>query len=264
MRIIAADDEEFALMSLEKAIHEAAPDAEVICFLDPEEVVAYAKKNEADVAFLDIEMGTMSGIEVARELKLLHPKINIIFATGYDKYMGQAIQLRMSGYVMKPVTKEKVLVELEDLKYPVPSASGKTIFVRCFGNFEVFINGSILNFEKAKTKELLAYLVDRRGSGVTTGELRSILWDDAQTDGNTRSYLSKLKKDLVQVLKEAGAKNIFLEKRGSYAIDPAQFSCDYYDFLDGRPDGIRAYNGEYMSQYSWAEERCALLQNNHR
>lgn len=41
------------------------------------------------------------------------------FVTGYDKYMAQAIELRMSGYVTKPATKEKILIELEDLKHPV-------------------------------------------------------------------------------------------------------------------------------------------------
>lgn len=254
MRIIAADDEALALQSLEKAIRAAKPEEEVVSFQEPEDVLEYAKEHPIDVAFLDVEMGTMSGIEVAKQLKVWYPKINIIFVTGYDKYMAQAIELRMSGYVTKPATKEKILVELEDLKHPVQTIKANTLTVKCFGNFEVFVNGKILEFEKNKTKEMLAYLIDRRGSSVTSGELRSILWeDDSVSDNNTRSYLSKLKKDLIKTLKKAGVQDAFVETRGKYAIAPEKISCDYYDYLDDKPEGIRAYNGEYMSQYSWGE-----------
>lgn len=254
MRIIAADDEALALKSLEKAIRAAKPEEEILSFQEPEEVLEYAGEHPVDVAFLDVEMGTMTGIEIAKQLKIWYPKINIIFVTGYDKYMAQAIELRMSGYVTKPATREKILIELEDLKHPVSMVRANTLTVRCFGNFEAFVNGKILEFEKSKTKEMLAYLVDRRGSSVTSGELRSILWDDVTVnDSNTRSYLSKIKKDLVTALKKAGVRDAFIESRGRYAIDPAKICCDYYDYLDDKPEGIRAYNGEYMSQYSWGE-----------
>lgn len=87
MRIIAADDEALALQSLERAIKEAKPEEEIITFQEPEDVLEYAKEHPADVAFLDVEMGTMTGIDVAKQLKKWYPKINIIFVTGYDKYM---------------------------------------------------------------------------------------------------------------------------------------------------------------------------------
>lgn len=261
MKIIAADDEPLALRSLENAIREAKPDAKLVTFAEPELVIEYAKDHKIDVAFLDVEMGTMTGIDVAKRLKALYPKINIVFVTGYDKYMGDAIALRMSGYVTKPVSRDKIVIELEDLKHPVEEKQRYEMYVRCFGNFDIFVNGVPLEFEKAKTKELFAYLIDRRGSSATTGELRSVLWSDVDTDVNTRSYLSKVKKDLVQVLASIGMSDVFIEKRGRYAIDPARIKCDYFDFLAERPEGIRAYNGEYMSQYSWGEEQHAALEH---
>lgn len=267
MNIIAADDEQYALDRLMKAVKEAASERDeninIAAFLEPEDVIEYAKDNKTDVAFLDIEMGgSISGIDVARQLKLLNPKMNIIFVTAYDQYMSQAIKLRMSGYVEKPVTKEKILIELEDLKYPVQPIEAGKVVVRCFGNFEVFVDGKILEFEKAKTKEMLAYLIDRHGSSVTTGELRSVLWEDATTDVNTRSYLSKTKKDLVLTLKKTGIRDVFIETRGKYSIDVTKITCDYYNYINNLPDGIRAYNGEYMSQYSWGEIRNVNLQKN--
>lgn len=260
MRILVADDEPLALRNLIRTIGKVKPDAEIISFTEPEDVLEYGRTHFADVAFLDIEMGSVSGIEVAKQLKICYPKINIIFVTGYTQYMAQAISLRMSGYVMKPATEDAIRIELDDLKYPVLQDRDKCLTVRCFGNFEVFANGKILEFEKAKTKEMFAYLVDREGSSVTTGELRGILWDDDDMkDSNTRSYLSKVKKDLVTVLKRVGAKDVFIESRGKYAINRNRIACDYYDFLDNKPEGIRAYNGEYMAQYSWGELKNTLL-----
>lgn len=161
----------------------------------------------------------------------------------------------MSGYVTKPATREKILIELEDLKHPIFITRQNTLTARCFGNFEVYVNGEILEFERGKTKELLAYLIDRRGSSVTSGELRAVLWeDDNMSDSNTRSYLSKLKKDLVSTLNKAGVKDVFVESGiGKYSVNPEKICCDYYDYLNDKPEGIRAYNGEYMSQYSWGE-----------
>ena len=43
------------------------------------------------------------------------------------------------------------------------------------------------------------------------------------------------------------------------AIVPAKIKCDYYDFLEGQPTAINAFMGEYMLQYSWAEETGGSL-----
>lgn len=50
------------------------------------------------------------------------------------------------------------------------------IFIRTFGYFDVFVNGSPILFRSEKAKELLALLVDRRGGYVSSSEAISILW----------------------------------------------------------------------------------------
>ncbi|MBU5477252.1 response regulator [Eubacterium sp. MSJ-21] len=251
MKILAADDEELGYRQLVTAIQEAAPDAEIKAFQEPDALLHFAKEHPCDVAFLDVEMGHLSGVEVARQLKQWYPKVNIIFVTGYSQYMEDAIRLRTSGYVGKPVTKEKIQEELENLRHPVEEIKRDVLVVRCFGTFDVFMNGKSLNFERSKTKEMLAYLIDRRGSAVTSGELRAVLWEDAETDEKTGVYLQKLKRDLINTLKSVGMESVFVTGWNKYAIDPSRISCDYYDYLDGRPEGVRAYNGEYMAQYDW-------------
>ena len=251
LNILAADDEELGCRQLVRAIKEVAPKENLIAFQDSNELLKYAKDHPCDVAFLDIEMGSISGLEIAKQLKLWYPKVNIVFVSGYNQYMAKAFKLRVSGYVLKPIKKEDIKEELEGLRIPVMPVDEKALVAKCFGTFDVFVNGQSLKFKRSKSKEMFAYLIDRRGNAVTSGELRTVLWEDAKTDHNTGVYLQLIKKDLIRTLKEVGVEDIFITSRNKYAINPKLISCDYYDYLENKPEGIRAYNGEYMEQYQW-------------
>ena len=83
MRIIAVDDEPLMLEKLCRCIREAAPDEEMVSFKRPSEALTYIDKNHVDVAFLDVKMRGMDGIELGKRMKITHSKVNIIFCTGY-------------------------------------------------------------------------------------------------------------------------------------------------------------------------------------
>ena len=119
MRIIAVDDEELALDRLMTAIQQAAPGAELHGFFYPEDALAFLQGNGCDVAFLDVEMADVSGVELARQLKACNPDVNIIFATGFSHYRDAAFDLHASGYLTKPITADKVRKELAELRRPV-------------------------------------------------------------------------------------------------------------------------------------------------
>ena len=110
MKILVADDEPLILEDLINTIKNAKPEAQVYGFYDMSKLMKFMEENECDVAFLDIEMGAISGIEVAKKLKIMYPKINIIFVTGYNQYMLTAIKMRASGYLLKPATKEDIII----------------------------------------------------------------------------------------------------------------------------------------------------------
>ena len=119
MNILAVDDEYYALDLLKRALEEVAHGATVFLCRDVRSALTVAREHKPDVAFLDIHMPEKNGIELALDLKKLNPKINIVFATGFSEYMKEGIDLRMSGYIMKPVTPEAVKVELENLRNPI-------------------------------------------------------------------------------------------------------------------------------------------------
>ena len=254
MTIVAVDDEKMALETLASAIREAAPEAELHCFRWSEDALAYAEKSHIDVAFLDVAMPGANGVQLAQHMALYQPKINIVFATGFGEYRDSAFDLHASGYLMKPITAEKVRVELDHLRYPV--RSGKRIQVQAFGNFEVFLDGKPLEFKYRRTKELFAYLVDRKGALCSVGEMMSILFEE---DQGHETYFKSLRRDLLDTLEEAGCQEVIFQQRGRLGVVPEQMECDYFDYLNGRGKGKTAYRGEYMTQYSWGEYTNGLL-----
>ncbi|MGN0495631.1 MAG: response regulator [Lachnospiraceae bacterium] len=260
MRILAVDDEKLMLERLMRCIKEAAPEAELISFQKATECLSYVKEQQADVAFLDIRMRMMDGMELARQIKCLQPNMNIIFTTGYSDYIYDAVsEIRCSGYILKPVTTEQVARELENLRHPIEARLKAKVYMQCFGNFEVFVDGKVLPIEPVKAKELLAYLVDRKGALCSNAEIISAIWED---DGDHYSYLKKCKKALLSILTQAGCEEVLVSQWGSMGVDRDAFTCDYYDWLEGTAGGINAYHGQYMAQYSWGEITNASLTQN--
>ena len=253
MEILVADDEQLILEGLVSLIEEIVPEAKIHAFHKVSLLKEYIQKHTVDIAFLDSEMGATNGIVIAKELKLINPKVNIIFVTGYSEYMETAFSMHASGYIKKPFSKEEIKDELDNLRFPIKKVKDNILQVQCFGNFEVSINGKNLRFERTKTKEFLAYLIDQRGNAVTSAKIRIVLWEEATNDQNTAIYFQKLKKDLITTLKKEGIEDIFIKSWNNYSIDPTKISCDYYDWLNNKPEGIQAYNGEYMKQYDWAK-----------
>ena len=254
MKIIAVDDEQIALEGLLDVISEAAPEAELHGFEYPEDALAFVAEHDCNIAFLDVEMAEMSGVELAEHLKLQNPDINIIFATGFEEYRKEAYDLHASGYLTKPITVEKVKKELCDLRRPIPNH--KRMRVQTFGNFEAYIDGKPIAFKYSKTKELLAYLVDRKGALCTSGELQAVIFED---DGGHKSYMKSLRRDLLETLAAAGSDNVIAQQRGKLGVVTDHLDCDYYDWCDGKRMGI-VWRGEYMAQYSWSEYTAGVLE----
>lgn len=72
-------------------------------------------------------------------------------------------------------------------------------------------------------------------------------------DRSTRSQVQTAISQLMVILRDAGLERIITKRWNSIAIDKTQVSCDYYDLLDGKPQALNAYTGEYLIDYSWAE-----------
>lgn len=259
MLIYAADDEELVLQTLRRSIMEAAPGAESQFFSGSQELLEAVQQadQKPDVCFLDIEMPGMNGLELALELKQIAPACRIVFVTGYSSYAVEAYRIHAHGYIMKPVTTERIREELNLTEER--EAPQDRIQVRCFGAFEVFWQGRPLAFARMKTKELLAYLIDHRGEFCTSGEIINAIWDEPSDQTRQKAYLRALTSDLNAVLTEIGMKDLLLRKRQLWAVRTELLDCDYYRLLEGDVSALNEFHGAYMSRYRWAEKTLASL-----
>lgn len=117
--IILVDDEEIILTGSLHVISEAVPDAQVFAFSTASDALEFARVNDVDVAFLDIELSGSSGMDLADQLLQMNPRLNVIYVTAYSEYMGRAWLQDASGYVIKPLTAERVRQELHNLRHSV-------------------------------------------------------------------------------------------------------------------------------------------------
>ena len=248
MRILAVDDEELQLLRLEKSIRDVLPEADVVSFTNPVKAYEDTKDVDIDIAFLDIEMPGLNGIQLAKKLKGNNPMINIIFVTAYDNYGLDAMRLHASGYVSKPVSEEKIKKEINYLRYPLELKNEKKIQVKCFGNFEVLHEGQPIKFAYNKSKEVFAYLIDREGAAININELNAVLWEE-----DHKSYLRNLISDIQKTLSKIDASDVFIKRHNECYIDVKKVDCDAYEYKKDNPAAINLYRGEYMIQYSWAE-----------
>jgi two-component SAPR family response regulator len=254
MIAIAVDDETLMLGALVKAIS-ASPDiSEVVKFSNCDEALEFAKNNSIDIAFLDINMRGMGGLALAENIIAARPNCKIVFCTGYEEYAIPAFKLHASGYLMKPISAEDVQVEINNIKGV--KEKEKLLKVKCFGNFEVYGKEEKLVFKRVKTKELFAFLIDRKGAGLTAKQICAVLFQDDTDDAKNSAYLRQLVMDLKNTLKSVGAEAVLCHEKPYYRIDTSLIECDYLSYLEvGKPE----FHGEYMMQYSWAEETCATL-----
>ncbi len=117
--IIVVEDAQVILSGFVRMIGEELPEAEVWGFSSAAEALAFAHNNHIAAAFLDIELSGDDGVSLARELTKISSHINIIFLTSHTEYMQAALTDHCSGYVLKPLTPEKIRHEIAHLRFPI-------------------------------------------------------------------------------------------------------------------------------------------------
>ncbi len=259
MRAICVDDERIQVEDIAEMCLELPEIDEVKSFVQAKDALNWLEDHSVDLALLDIDMPEMNGITLAAAIKSRYPETAVIFLTAYSQYAVEAFSVRALGYLLKPVTKEALA---SDVAYAL---SGKTkplsghVVVKTFGNFDLYVDDELVSFRLAKSKEILAYLVDKQGSGITRAELFAAVWEDRPYDRRMQKQLDTYIRSLRETLREYGVEQIMEMKKGILRVRPETFTCDAYLFYSGDRDTINAYRGEYMSAYTWASMSESIL-----
>lgn len=259
MKVICVDDERLLMEDTVAMCRELGIVDEAEGFTRPAEALQYLDREGADLAILDIDMPGMNGIELAAAIREKQPDVPIIFLTGYEQYALEAYEVHPSGYLLKPVKKEKLEAEITYALGISRKKQRSHIEAHTFGNFDLLVDGKPVAFRQAKCKELLAYLIDRHGATATRREAFAILWENRPYDRPMQKQFDVIIRSLRTTLGEYGVGEIFELQNAAMRVNPDLISCDAWRLLEGDPEAERAFLGEYMNNYSWAEGRAGEL-----
>lgn len=257
MHVIYVDDERPAIDNFRLTTAHFSEIRSLHTFESGEEALAFARENTVDAAFLDMEMPGLHGLGLAKKLKEHDPGIRIVFVTAYSQYALEAFGVDATGYVLKPYTAADIHRELGKCIYrALPSHQ---VAIETIPTLTVLVNGTPLHIPGAKARELFALLVDQGERGFTAGEGIAYLWPERENNAGTQSLLRMTYKRLLNTLEEAGAGYILASRENRRYLKVEEVDCDLYRILAGDKQAARKYNGEYLREYSWAEERNSQL-----
>ncbi|MFI3168927.1 MAG: response regulator [Faecalibacterium sp.] len=268
MYFIYVDDEQNAQVNLDFYLKEYDLVESITYFSHPQEALDYAKHTPFDVAFLDIELPEMTGLTLANKLKEYQPDIEIIFVSAFADYHQAAYQTDGRAYLLKPLDPKNIASVFSFLSKLTPTRlqqchplnTKPPIFVQTFGNFDLWVQGEPVQFRVAKAKELLAVLVNERGSTVGNIEIFNLLWPDKIYDKNTSTYVRRVTQALKTQLNELGCGQMITFARNATYVNESTFVCDYYAITCGDRRYLASYKGYYMAQYPWADETVYLIE----
>ncbi|MCR5107007.1 MAG: helix-turn-helix domain-containing protein [Lachnospiraceae bacterium] len=116
--VILVDDTKITLTGGLPVLEDVLPNASVIGFTRPSEAIEFARAHRVAMAFLDIELGKLSGFDVCNSLLEINPRTNIVYVTAYSDYSLDAWNTGACGFMLKPITAEEVREQLRKLRYP--------------------------------------------------------------------------------------------------------------------------------------------------
>lgn len=259
IRIFCVGDNENKISEMKALAKEVLPFATVETSTNYEDICYEIDRKDYLVVLTETKTKKFDGLKLARYIHDTSPQTKVIFVTETKEYAVPAFKTRASGYLVGKLTKEELKEELKDIGVSEENSQNHKIEAKTFGNFELFCDDKSIKFERAKSKELVAYLIDKKGTSATASELIVNLWEDRDVDRTTRSMLHNLISDIRTTFTKYGILDILDIKRNAFRIDDKKITCDYYDVINSKDGAKNKFTGEYMNNYSWAEFTSASL-----
>ena len=246
MKIVVVDDEMYALQSFLNDIIDT--DVECKFFKDDENAVLdYVLKHNVDAVFLDVGMPNVNGLVLAEKVLDLKSEIALVFITGMAVTMAdlsERVKRNTVGFLYKPYNTDKLAEFLNVIKKRTP-----ILTVKMFDVFDCFVDGKIVMFSSAKSKELFALLLAYNGNSLTMTDAIDHLWQDSTMEKAKILYRNAVFR-LRKTLSDVGV-NCIEFGRALLTLDKTYIQCDYWDFLRS---GKGAYRGEFCKNYDWSIE----------
>lgn len=251
MRAIVVDDEPMMIKSFMR-LSSGIEDLQVLStFESPEDALEFVKTNTVDIAFLDVEMPTMSGIQLAKELRAVRPDILIVIISAYGEYIKDSNIIGADYYIVKPYKHETLEMMMARMRLLVKRQE-KELYMKTFGEFEVLKNGKPTSIT-GKAKEILAYCVIMQGKEATNEEIYSALWEGREYNNvNMKVYYNAIKR-LKDSLSDDNIPDLLVSTKHGQLANTDIFDSDLYEWLKKGNKDISKIPGGFMPKYDWAQ-----------
>ena len=228
MKILVVSEDPSTLFVVEQTLEQNYRDAVVEIHSNIAEVSDRVHEQQYDIVMLDLNGDVNALFGLAKLFEENKPRQNILLISDSDCYAMDAIQVRASGYIVKPVTAEKLRYELDDLRYPICK---KLLRVNCFGSFDVFTSsGEMVKFKRTKSKELLAILAGEKGATLTVKELSCRIFGEEGKSPKKMEYMQQLISAMMQGLSAVGAEAVINKTYNSIGINIDKVDCIKHEF----------------------------------
>jgi two-component SAPR family response regulator len=255
MRAIIVDDEYYAMQGLKMELEDIG-DIEIAgLYEDGKKMLEEITEVQPDVIFLDIEMPQINGFEILEKLADLDHTPNIVFVTAYSHYAVKAFEVNAADYIVKPITKTRLLRTIDRIT-PIGLHEKKhEISVSCFGHFSILVDGNEINagWRTRKAEELIAYLLSEKGRFVSKEKIAEALWPEQDAEKSVSNlylayyYIKKQENKL-------GVKIPVESHRGKMRINVDHILCDMLEFDKLLDTGNKAGAGKKAAYLEKAAE----------
>ncbi|MEY8357208.1 response regulator [Lachnospiraceae bacterium 54-53] len=276
---IIIDDEKPALDVLKLLLEKTGQICVAGSFMSAADALAEMYNLKPDVAFLDIEMPDISGLELAERIIDSGLDIEIVFVTAYDKYALEAFRVNAIDYILKPFSLDDITQAITRLKKvkPLPDVSQMPADkgrIYCFGRLSVYGAGNrdAVKWRTSKTEELFAFMLQNLNSEVAKWKITQVLWPECEVEKqlNTNLYTTvyKVKKTLLS----ANIKFSFTFVNGRYKLELSDVYIDVCEFktitdaeiafsaasIEGYKKALSLYKGKYLeeNEYLWSQNKA--------
>lgn len=271
------DDEKPALDVLKLLLEKTGRIRVAGSFMRAWDALSQLRSLKPDVAFLDIEMPEMSGLELAEKMMDSGMDIAIVFVTAYDKYALKAFQVNAIDYILKPFSPDDIAKAVARLEKIKPAGSPKTPADRgriyCFGRLSVYGSGDAeaVKWRTLKAEELFAFMLQNLNKEVPKWKITQILWPECESeklDVNLHTTVYKIKKTLLST----GIKFAFTFKNGAYKLELPDAYVDTAEFeaitkgkielsaasVEKYKKALSLYRANYLegNEYLWAQSKA--------
>ncbi len=257
MKAIIVDDEPIMVRKFAR-LSSQIPDLLLIGqFESATAALNFARKTPIDVAFLDVSLPQITGIAVAEELRDIDPEILIVFVTAYDDYVWDFNKIGGDYYILKPYTSETLEMAMERLRL-LYVRKQKDLYLQMFGRFVILQKGKPLPIT-GKAKEILALVATKRGKEISNEEIYSTLWEYRPYGNYEMTVYYNALRRLKIFLKKHDISDLLISTQRGQMVNVSVFDCDYYAWMDNNLNSRYRFEGEFLTEYSWAEPILANI-----